>query len=356
MKAFKHFFITLIIILSFSIISYEQEPFLITLKPKKLKLKKRNFYIWKVIDKRPNKTKIGDILIGQTWHQVNFSHPFPNHLLDAFNKLAPFNQSFVPLTIVIHNFSLKEVDKFDGQVGSIEIELEIFYPDSLNSIAKIHSKKQKEAVDVTRKHPKLIVELLKDCIHQINRLEITNNENLIKFNPQKELKRGLYRNVTAFLTHNPETDILFNFKKTIFKGKYDRYVVRYIDKKKRIKKLFGFSDGKDFYLAASQYYSMAAYFVKAEFLGEYIYFEDRITDLPAAITFGLLGALGSMEKVGIVLDTKNGELAKLDRDYLAKILKNYPELRKMYNNSNKKLEDKKAVLKKFNQVLAEKNN
>lgn len=350
--------VILFVILLFFQQGFSQKSHLITLKPQKIDFKNNGFYIGKVLDKRPKKTGLGAVQIGQKWVKVNFSRPFIYHLQDAFNKLVPYEKSFVPLTLVIHDLSLTEELGENGEKGKIEIEIEVCYPDSIISIAKIHSIKQSDATDVTRKHPKIILASLEDCIKQINEIYIDkklheHNFKTLNFNSNRSIKKGLFRNVTAFLTDTPENDIQFEIKKVGVTGKYDRFAAFYPNKNKRIKGLFGFSDGKDIYINVAEYsnYESGTYFVKSEFLGEHIYFEDRISDRFLGYTFGVGGALLSLKKVGVVLNTNNGQISKLDRDYLVETLKEYPELRKKYNQTKKKLVHKKMILKELNQVL-----
>jgi len=113
------------------------------------------------------------------------------------------------------------------------------------------------------------------------------------------------------------------------------------------------------------------YFVKANFTGAYIYFEDRISRLKspvkkvgpvkkvvgvsggavASLIGGTAVGLASIKKTGLVIDTKNGDLLPVTVKKLTELTEDYPDIRKAYNASKRKIADKKEVIRQINLAL-----
>ena len=104
------------------------------------------------------------------------------------------------------------------------------------------------------------------------------------------------------------------------------------------------------------------YFVKAEFTGRYIYFEDRVSMLKSPVVgvatgavAGLIGGavigLAGIRKLGFVIDTKNGDLLPVTVKKLTELTENYLDIRKAYNESKRKIADKKEVIRQLNLVV-----
>jgi len=197
------------------------------------------------------------------------------------------------------------------------------------------------------------VQALHSCLEQlIERWENDPVEAIqratIAFDPTQPMKEGLYATFSDFSNQTPINDLKYKIER---RAKQPHLVQLLRERDGKIlKKYFGFSDGTHFYLSASEF-SYDTHFVQAEYIGTFCYFEDRVTDTGASIAFGLVGALASTKKRGFVLDTQTGLVSELNRDFLASILKDYPKLKKRYNSSRKKLEDKKEILRAFNEVL-----
>jgi len=328
---------------------HSQNEHIIKLKPSKIEFENRHFFIAQVLDKRPNKSRIGAVLTGSEIIKANF------------------------LTVVINSFSIQEHTEAGANVGTTALEVEVFYyQDSLNSLATIHAKKFKKAGDVTRKHPKIILEALEDCLQQINKIALEDQQVVQNYGFNlHNIKTGIYNSASAFLTNKPLEGISYKIIKKDIVGKYDHFKLDFKDKSKKIKNVYAVYDKGDIYLNAAQYTapnkSTINYFVKAELTGAYIYFEDRVSSLRrsgvgvgvgiasgaiAGLVGGAVVGLASIKKMGFVLNTKSGELLPLTRETLVELLQDYPQLKFAYNQSKRKIKEKKEVIQQLNLAIA----
>ena len=138
---------------------------------------------------------------------------------------------------------------------------------------------------------------------------------------------------------------------------FERYLIYETDTKRILKDYFGYSDGKEIFINASNY-SFENYFVKSRLMGRYIYFQDIISP-PGIETGYLYGAVGgaivagATKRRGIVLDTKTGITHVLTQNKLEYILSEHPTLLNEYQNSHK-FEDIYVIVDKLNKHLANK--
>lgn len=86
----------------------------------------------------------------------------------------------------------------------------------------------------------------------------------------KVFRKGIYRMSDEFRSNTPA--ITTDFTTEYDTGKYERFFL--YQKKKKIRYMYGFSDGKDVYINA-KVYGRSNYFVKILILGPIIYFEDQ---------------------------------------------------------------------------------
>ena len=333
-----------------------QAQHLITLKPAKTIIPARQFYVAAVLDSRLNQETIGFVQKGLSNKRIeaNFKGPFIPYLQRVFNQMVPVDQSMTPIIANIHNLYISETTTFSKEIGKAEIAIEFLSMDTLKSYGVYHTIEQGKGIDVTKKHNQRIVAALEACLHQLAKNWTSSPQELplstnTSFDPNQPLAKGVYNSFSDLRSSTPTTDTVFEI--TQISKKRALYNIQVKGSTERLKGVYGVSDGQNFYLNAAQY-SYQNHFVKAAFTGTYYYFEDKVSDTGAAVMFGLIGALASNKKVGFVLDTQTGMIYQLNRDFLARVLKNFPDLRKMYNESSKDLAARKAVLKKFNEVLA----
>jgi hypothetical protein len=99
-----------------------------------------------------------------------------------------------------------------------------------------------------------------------------------------KFRKGIFRNYEAF-RHNTPT-IETGFKIVADTGKYDRYYL-YFEKGRKIREVYGFSDGNDLFVNA-QIYCDLNYYVRVQLLGPISYFEDKLGKRNAVSSHGRL--------------------------------------------------------------------
>jgi len=333
-----------------------QKEHKITLNPTNSQLTERKFFIKEVVDVRANKETIGYAQKGLSNRIVNanFSEPFTEYLQKVFDKMIPARRGLTPIIAKVHNLYVSETATAWKETGMATIAIEFISEDGTMSRGLYQATEQRKGADVTKKHDERILAALTSCLTQLMSRWGTNLTPVVdlaitKFDPQQPINKGIYLSFSDFMLNKPITTIDFLVEEVA--KKTPLYKIR--DKKtdKKLKNVYGVFDGQDFYLNASQY-SYATHYTKAQFKGRFIYFEDKVSNTGSTIAFGLIGALASTKTMGLVLDTQTGLISELTRDYLAIILKDYPELRQMYNDSNKELPIKRVIVKKLNGILA----
>ncbi len=326
----------------------------IQLDPQALQLENRSFHIEAVWDNRKTPNSIGFVQKGLGNKRINatFDGPFSEYLLKTFQQLIP-QKNTTPIIAKVHNLYVSERTTVTKEIGKVELEIEFLTADSSKTWGLFFAEVEGKGMDVTKKHNTRILEALSICLEQLTeRWEETPMASIqrpiIAFDPSQPIKEGLYSTFTDFSNQTPINDIKYK----IDRRSNQPHLAQLVQEAngKILKNYFGFSDGTNFYISATEF-SYDSHYVQAEFVGTYCYFEDRVTNTGASIAFGLVGALASTKKKGFVLDTQTGLVSELNRDFLASILGDYPELKKQYNTSKKKLADKKAVLQAFNEVL-----
>ncbi|MEM1119909.1 MAG: hypothetical protein AAGJ18_05635 [Bacteroidota bacterium] len=346
------------LLLLIGLTSFAQKKHKVTLSPSIVDIQDRPFYIKKVVDARPNQETIGFVQKGLGNRRVDaqFSEPLEVHLQKAFDQMVPMQDGQLPVVAKIHNLYISETTTAWKETGIAEVAIEFLSEDLSKSYGFFQATEQKNGADVTKKHDKRIIAAITNCLISLAAkwgTETTPMQELssIDFTPDRVIQPGIYLTFSDFLLNQPIATTDFTIEEVA--KKVTLYKIRDTQTQKKLKDVYGVHDGQDFYLNAAQY-SYATHFTKAQFQGRYVYFEDRVSDTGAAIAFGLIGALASTKTIGVILDTKTGLISELTRDFLAIHLKDYPELRKMYNDSDKKLPTKRAIMKKLNEILAEK--
>ncbi|MDT0675199.1 hypothetical protein [Autumnicola musiva] len=339
--------------------SQAQKDHLITLEAKDSL--QTNFYIKKVIDARSQKENIGVAQKGAFNKKVpaNFSEDFVPHLQNYFNNLLPANEEKIPLILKVDKLYISERTSAMSEQGVCEVQLE-FLKDvdgQEYSLGIFSSSLEGKGMDVTGKHDERIKDALKNCITEFSvsnwkemELQPLSTTNITEtFNWDTKPVKGLYMNFDDLKNNKPHTDVLFNSKLVGKNKKAEHYMAYQDGKKKRIKKLFGYSDGEDIFLSASNY-TTTEYFVKALLKGRYIYFEDQFSSPTAAATFGVVGAMASMKHTGIILDSKTGITSILNNKNMEKLLRKYPELLIEYDKTDKSVEADRLMIQKINEL------
>ncbi len=353
-----------------------QKNYTINLNPEKQEFVGKKFYILDVIDKRTNKDFLGMVEKDGKMKPLIFKTSFEDHLQTAFSKLYPYHKDLVPVTAVVRKLRVIEYPvsrETNMEKGEIEWEVAFFYPDTLTGL--FYSKKivSYESLNVTNKHKSEIEELLKFTLLRVNekiQKQIAHQKIDTTIHPvlTLPLQRGVYYSYLELLKGQSDSIPLTPIPQ---EKNIERYYFKTLKRDNdKIKKAFAVSDGTNLYLNVKSMLlrrymekpiravlgkqpMMTRHYLKAQFTGRYIYFEDRFTKGYLSYYFGLVGAVAGLKKIGIVLDTNDGRCYFLDRDFLANAFENYPDQRAFYNATEKTLTDKKNALKDFNIFLEE---
>lgn len=360
MKSKKLLLILLIIICANKMVAQEKMH-LITLEPETVL--DADFYISEILDDRQIKENIGVAQKGLMNKQVpaNFSEDFSAHLMNYFSAILPEKPSAEPLILKIHKLYISERTAAMSELGTCEVELEFLREENgkLYALDTYESKVEGKGADVTVKHDERIQEAIQNCIREFSDSDWKNKE-LAEAKPSdmedKNVinqdfipKKGLYMDFEDLLNNTPKQDIAYREKSIAQSKKTEHFQIFQPEKNKRIKNLFGYSDGKNIYLNASRY-TQADYFIKSKLIGRYMYFEDQYSNPTAAASFGIMGAVVSIKYTGIVLDTKTGVTTVLNNKNMENILSGYPELLNEYNQTKKTVEDDRKMIEKINNL------
>ena len=339
---------------------------IVTLSPKG-PLEKKEFFITQVIDNRQNRTSIGIVQKGMANRPVPaiFDIGLEFQLMKAFSVLLPVSKT--PLIARINKLYISEKTAAFSELGRCEMEIEFLknIDGELYTLGEFYSKVDGKGMDVTKKHDERIIEAMVSCINQYSK-SVDNPSDLklaqpkdkeieYSFNFEQPLKKGLYLNYKNMLNNTPNNTLEYDVKVISGKSEMQRYRINYKGRNKRIKGFFAYSDESRIYLNATAY-SAAEYFIPAQLLGRYIYFEDVFTPKnmnQMAYMYGAMGALlagaAGSKKRGIVLDTKTGLIHVLTKQKILELLYEHDDLTQEYLNGKDKTKFIKPLIKKLNE-------
>lgn len=359
MKA-KNLFCLVFLILGILKITAQEKMHLISLEPGAVL--NADFYITEVLDARKIKENIGVAQTGLMNKQVpaNFKEDFNLHLKNYLNSILPAKPEAEALTLKVHTLYISERTSAMSELGTCEVKIEFLKEENgiSYSLGTFQSNIEGKGMDVTAKHDERIKEALENCIAKFSASNWRNpanaqiqsdSKNINKFNSEISLKKGLYLDFEDLVNNTPKQDLQYRVKSIAKTKKTEHFQVLQQEKNKRIKNLFGYSDGQNIYLNASRY-TQSDYFIKSKMIGRYIYFEDQFSSPAATAALGLIGAAVSTKHTGIVLDTETGITSVLNNRNMEIILSEYPELLKEYNLSRKTIEDDRKMIEKINNL------
>lgn len=357
----KHLILVLTFILYSTIVFSQKKKkvHIVSLSPKET-LESKQFFLIEVIDNRLNKENIGVAQKGLMNRQVpaKFKENFILHLKKTFTALLPPSKKKDSLIVKVNKLFVSERTSAFSELGTCEVELEFIkkIDTTFYTLGKFRSTIEGKGVDVTKKHSNRIIEALSDCINQFSTsgweepnisLAKVKTEN-IKFDFNTPLKKGLYYNFNNLINNQPIDSIKYDVKLIHKSNINDHYIVKHHGTKKRIKKLFGFSDGEAIYLNGTRFTLNAKeYFIKSKMIGRYIYFEDKLASMEGIVAFGVMA---STKQKGVVLDTKSGVATVLIEENIETLLSLNPELLKDFKNSNRTIEDVRMLIKTLNEL------
>lgn len=339
----------------------QESTYQITLEPERSL--EKEFYVSEVLDFRLHKANIGVAISGifDEEKPAQFSEDFKTHLTKAFDILLPPVESQTPLIVRVKKLFISERISTFYELGRCEMELEFLRQSEsrLYTLGSFSSVIEKKGLDLTESHHERIVDALVDCIVKFSKSDwknknttaylVTNQSLENKSGRKDSLKEGLYLSFEGLANNAPYTDSEYDFKPIKKKEHIERYQVYHKGRKKRIKDLFGFSDGESIYISAATF-TRAQYFVKSKMIGRYIYFEDEFHLPEMGWAFGWIGTLASMENRGIVLDSKSGLTTVLTIENMKIFLTGYPQLLDTYQKGDKNIELVREMVSEVNAI------
>ncbi|MGB8705287.1 MAG: hypothetical protein WCD31_09680 [Gillisia sp.] len=351
------------LILFFLLISFQgicqKDVFIVKLQPTE-KVEPGRFFISKVIDNRAVKDNIGIIQRGMANKKLtaNFELPFEEELQQTFNVLLPpgAGKDSLVASITMLNISEKTGSMSETGASNVEIEFLRLIDNQLYSIGNYTATVEGKGLDVTRKHGERIIEALTQIIKKVSPDLEKEPSTLVIKDLQLEkhkidfsapVSKGLYYNFGSVSSNKPADSMDYTVKMIAETKKINHYQVYHGQSKKRIKHLYGFSDGTDFYLSSSEYVQ-EGYFVKSKLMGRFIYFEDQFSNPTASAAFGAIGALASNKYSGIVLDRTTGMVTVLNQKNTVNLLASYPVLLERYKSGKKEVEDVRDIILELN--------
>ncbi|WP_194774420.1 hypothetical protein [Pararhodonellum marinum] len=332
-------------------------------------LNDREFNIIKVIDNRTQRENLGIAQKGMSNKKVAavFPEDFESYLTNTLEAALPSKTEKRPLIIKVDRLHISERTMATKEIGTCDVSLEFFeeIDGKLYSLGKFKSLIEESSVDVTKRHGNRIMQALETCLLEFNQSDWQLADKKLHLedpklldHPQSQLvfdfnsppAKGLYLHFDNWLNQTPHETDGFSIKPINENGKIPRYQVL-DERKKKIKFIYGFSDGASFYLQASNYLTGGNYFVKSDLIGPYLLFKDQISDPTMAVAFGAIGALASTKTIHIVLNMQNGMITFLNKANMADLLSDHPELLSIHENSKKSLEQEKEIIRLLNEKL-----
>ena len=323
-----------------------------------------NFYISDIYDNRVYKTNIGIAQKGVFNKKVLsvFKRPFKDELSSYLETVFPVDTSKTPIVIRINKLLISEHTGAFKETGKAIVSMDVLIVNEgeYGLIGSFSAMREKNSMDVTRKHDDRIRGVLKDCLMQFN---ATNWKDIIptpisleRSGTSKILtenyKEGFYR--SSLELFNNQTFIDTTFQIVEKRSKNNKLFLR--NGKKKPALYYAYSDGKDLYLNATNY-SSDRHFIKTYRFDEFLVFNDGFVNhdkvVGMSLAFGVLGILVSTEKQNVLVDLNTGEFFTLNKPKMKLLLEDkYPNLLKRFKNNPKEID---IVLEILNYVYKRDN-
>lgn len=322
------------------------------------------FYISDIYDNRVYKTNIGIAQKGVFNKKVLsvFKRSFKDELSNYLETVFPVDTSKTPIVIRINKLLISEHTGAFKETGKAIVSMDVLIENEgeYGLIGSFSAMREKNSMDVTRKHDDRIRAVLKECLMQFN---TTNWKDIIpaptsleKSGASKILtenyKEGFYRSSLELFNNQTLIDTTFQIVKK--KSKKDKIFLR--NEKKKSALYYAYSDGKDLYLNAANY-SSDRHFIKTYKFDEFLLFNDVFVNQDKAVgmslAFGVLGVLVSTERQNVLMDLNTGEFFPLNKSKMKLLLEDkYPNLLKQFKSNSKEI---KKVLEILNYVYKKEN-
>ena len=180
--------------------------------------------------------------------------------------------------------------------------------------------------------------------------ESTEPEFVLSVTPDN-IKKGFFETFEDFAANNPITGINIKVQK---RSTEERLHLKDADTRKKIKH-FAYFDGKTLYINA-WLYSLDRYYVKTEWLNEYLMFNDVFENEDTAdalgSAFGLIGALASNQEQFLFLNVETSIYYRITKGNLIRLIKSTDE--ELFQANKEQITDTnvlKRLLHELNQKM-----
>ena len=310
-----------------------------------------DFYVSGIIDNRAYKNNIGIAQKGAFNRKVlsQFSKEFDKELLDYLVTVFPKEENKTPLVLRINQLLILEKTGAFKETGKAIVNLDVLKKqgDTYVLLGSYTSKKEKNSMDVTRKHDDRIRATLKDCLMKYNDTDpsqiinkpitlITQSKPVIFDEP---IAKGFFVSFLELYNNQSFSDSTIQFKDN--KHRTNKLFLK--DREHKRAMYYAFSDGEDIYLNASNY-SGEKHFVKTKRVDDFLLFNDNFIHADdvggMTLAFGVLGTLASNKNTNVLLDLTSGQYHNISISKIKLLLKKeHPDLFKKYKGENNNTEN-----------------
>jgi hypothetical protein len=358
----KRYIIVLVVLLfqSFGFSQKSDDYHIISLLPNDTEsVEDVNFYIADIIDNRVYTDNIGIAQKGVFNKKVlsKFESAFKDELIGYLQTVFPKNEAKVPLVLRINQLLISENTGAFKETGKAIVNLDVLYLKDgeyyfLDSFSSI---REKNSMDVTRKHDDRIRAVLKECLmlynskpfsdYALRPVSLEKPDTPVVLN--ETINKGFFRTFLEFYNNESFIDSTITFKKN--RHRPDKLFLQDRVHKKAL--YYAYSDGENVFLNAANY-SGEKHFVKTKAFDRYLLFNDAFVhqDKVGAVSmaFGVLGVLASNQRTNVLLDLYSGQYYILNARKIKALTKeNYPHLYKMYKKHPNDVEVIGNILEKI---------
>jgi hypothetical protein len=288
------------------------------------------FYITKVVDNRKKKGKIGKILKNKGEQKV-FAYfeqnDFENYLLHFFRECSKDTVTKTALIATINFFSIAEDYDAKGKLGQVFLDVDFHKKDEVGNnspFGHYHGSyaEPSGAGNVSKRFPVLIYRILKEAFSEIGKNKTFSGiDNFSYIDTNYVPQKGIYLNLLDYKKNLPfETKENYQIVQTD-----DNEIVFNTKSSHLLKRIFGYSDGVNFYIGDPTFPAYKIKMKKTTTVGRYLYVKkadsyivkrDRNIILGVSLATGLtgLGFILALEdfKKDAVWDTETGEIANIN--------------------------------------------
>lgn len=322
-------------------------------------LEQVDFYIEAIIDNRIYKDNVGIAQKGAFNRKVlaKFSRAFDKELMAYLQTVFPKDSSKVGLTLRINQLLISENTGAFKETGKAIVSLDVLKSenDSYGLLGSFSSLREKNSMDVTRKHDDRIRGILKDCLMEFNALDWQNLEpKSISIDlPEEPLllseapNEGFFKSFTEFYKNISFKDSSIEFKD----NKHRPHKLFLAEREHKRALYYAYSDGKDIFINAANY-SGEKHFVKTHKIDRFLLFNDAYVHQEdvggMSLAFGVLGVLGSNKQTNVLLDLYSGQYHVINSFKARELLKeDYPSLYKSWRRKPNDIELLKSILEEL---------